>query len=133
MLVLITTLSGCGVDDTEAAAQAKREENAIVVVLEAETQHKLQVHPVCFPSFDGKPIWCHAELYNADGVNFSASEATAIRDALRLKYNSLSSSITTPKDATDFVAENISLSCKNVAENATPIQRMAVCEAIARY
>ena len=132
-LVIVFALSGCGVDEKQAEAQAKREENAIAVVLEAETQHKLQVHPVCFPSWDGKPMWCHAELYNADGIKFDLAEAIALRDTLRLKYNSLSGSITTPKDATDFVSENISWTCELMGETATPTQRMAGCKAIARY
>ena len=40
LLIAITalTLTACGVDEKEAIAQAKRQETAIVAVLEAETQ-----------------------------------------------------------------------------------------------
>jgi hypothetical protein len=78
-------------------------------------------------------MWCHAELYNAEVMKFDLAQAITMRDTLRLKYNSLSSSLTTPKDATDFVSENISLTCELIGETATPAQRIAVCKAIARY
>ena len=126
-------LGGCGVDEKEAIAQAKRQESAIVVVLEAETQHKLNVRPTCFPSWDGKPIWCYVQLFNAKNLKFTSAEAIALRDGLRLKYNSLSASVIDPEIAPDFVTESISLSCQILDENATPIERMASCKAKSRY
>jgi hypothetical protein len=134
LLAFITvTLAACGVDEKEAIAQTKRQQTAIVAVLEAETQHKLQVSPTCFPSWDGKPMWCYVQLYDARGTKFGPEEATALRDSLRLKYNSISASIIDPEIAPNFVTESISLRCEILDEYATPTQRMAGCKPIARY
>ena len=133
LFTLATMLVGCGVDEKEAIAQAKRQEAAIVAILEAETQHKLEVHPACFPSWDGKPMWCYVQLYNAKGTKFGSEEATALRDSLRLKYNSLSASIIDPDIMPNYVTESISLSCEILDENVTPVERMGSCKAKARY
>ncbi len=135
LLIAITalTLTACGVDEKEAIAQAKRQETAIVAVLEAETQHKLEVRPAYFPSWDGKPMWCFVQLFNAKGVKFESTEAITLRDALRLKYNSLSASVIDPEITPNFVTESISLSCEILSETATPAERMASCKAKARY
>ncbi len=126
-------LTACGVDEKEAIAQAKRQETAIVAALEAETQHRLEVSPACFPSWDSKPMWCYVQLYNAKGVKFESSEAIALRDNLRLKYNSLSATIIEPELTPNFITESISLSCEILSETATPMELMAVCKAKARY
>ncbi len=131
--LIAVILTACGVDEKEAIAQAKRQETAIVAALEAETCHRLKVSPACFPSWDSKPMWCYVQLYNTKGVKFESSEAIALRDNLRLKYNSLSATIIEPELTPNFITESISLSCEILSESATPMERMASCKAKARY